>query len=456
MTWEWREGLRGYSYPLVFAVFYKVLSLLGLDSRILLIKIPRLVQAVIAAWGDLCLYKLSSKLSGRATAQWTLLCHLLSWFTIYCCTRTLTNSTETVLITAALSYFPWPDHPSKPKDIYKFLALAALSVVVRPTAALVWILLCSWHLQRVYGSAAFNGTVNAYLLIGSLSFGASAVVDRIWYGRWVFVQLNFLWFNLITGGADIYGVHPWHWYFVQGFPVVLGTLIFPFVVGAWRAKNKMLLWIILWILATHSFLAHKEFRFLMPIIPLACHYCGVYFQTLCCKPPVRKFRSLKKEDKKLKAKLSVIILLVTNLIPALYFCLLHQRGTVMVTKFIYDTSLKKPDSDVLFLMPCHSTPYYSYIHNNISMRFLTCEPNLMGVSNYTDEADLFYQDPKGWLRKEYMHAGQSWPAILVYFDVLQKDISDILLQAGYHPCESFFHTHIPEGRIGSYVLVSCR
>lgn len=126
MTWEWREGLRGFSYPLLFAFFYKIFNLLGLDSRTVLvifhflllkffdnsktkclvlvglqlkwqadlfilsvnnvlycqIKAPRLIQGFIAAYGDLQLYKLSSKLSGRATAQWTLLCNV-SFFFIY-------------------------------------------------------------------------------------------------------------------------------------------------------------------------------------------------------------------------------------------------------------------------------------------------------------------------------------------------------------------------------------
>ncbi|GFN97261.1 mannosyltransferase [Plakobranchus ocellatus] len=74
LTWEWREGLRGYSYPLLFAVFYKIVRNFGLDSRFLLIKLPRLIQACIAAWGDIHLYRLSSRLAGRSAAQWTLLC----------------------------------------------------------------------------------------------------------------------------------------------------------------------------------------------------------------------------------------------------------------------------------------------------------------------------------------------------------------------------------------------
>ncbi|KAH9515358.1 hypothetical protein Btru_014243 [Bulinus truncatus] len=504
LTWEWREGLRGYSYPLIFAISFKVLEILGLDSRIMLIKLPRLLQGAISAYGDFKLYTLSAKLCGRATAQWTLICHLLSWFTIYCCTRTLSNSAETSLVIAALSYFPWPDYPSKPTDVHKFLLLASLSVIVRPTSALVWILLCSWHLQRLRSSPKFAKVCNIYITVGFCTFLASCIVDRIWYGHWTFVQLNFLLFNVIKGGANIYGVHPWHWYISQGFPAILGTFIFPFMLGAYRAKNKALLWLIIWILATHSFLPHKEFRFVMPALPLAMHFCGVYFQMLCSQPSMKQMRnSMKKlqncrsetshspqavntfnpvqdltrenlvkiceekssekkgEDTKTgkatcseltteenkqnvtnpenstktellleqfegevlmtvtekldkisnsvktisieeqtfqeaqrdklhrynltKAKVLISILALTNLAPALYFCLLHQRGTVMVTKYLHEASFSTLDMSVLFLMPCHSTPYYSYIHQNISMRFLTCEPNLLGISNYTEE-----------------------------------------------------------------------
>lgn len=32
---------------------------------------------------------------------------------------------------------------------------------------------------------------------------------------------------------------------------------------------------------------------------------------------------------------------------------------------------------VLFLMPCHATPYYSSLHKNVSMRFLDCSPRYL-------------------------------------------------------------------------------
>lgn len=37
LTWEWREAIRGYTHPLVFAVLYKVLALVNLDWPLLLV-----------------------------------------------------------------------------------------------------------------------------------------------------------------------------------------------------------------------------------------------------------------------------------------------------------------------------------------------------------------------------------------------------------------------------------
>ncbi|ESP05347.1 hypothetical protein LOTGIDRAFT_181193, partial [Lottia gigantea] len=446
LTWEWREGIRGYGYPLMFAVLYKFLQVFGLDSRILLIKFPRLLQGVLAAIGDLHLYKLSRKLSDTPTAQWTLLCQVINWFTLYCCTRTLTNSTEAVLVTVALYYFPWPGYPSGRNSTVKFLIMAALSVVVRPTAAIMWILLCSWHLQRQQQSSTLFKTLKSYIIVGSVTLSISSVIDRVYYNNLILVQWNFVKFNVLSGNSAIYGSHPWHWYISQGLPVIMATHTFPFLLGAWYSSNKALLCLIVWNIFIYSFLPHKEFRFLLPILPLSMHYCGIYFQSL------KILQKTKLKSNLSKAKIFVIILMITNIPLALYFSLIHQRGTILVTKYLYDESLEK-EVDILFLMPCHSTPYYSYLHRKVNMRFLTCEPNLSKIENYTEEQDVFYSHPVQWLREEFAVKRLPWPSHIVYFNTLQPSINSYLLQSGYKLCDSFFHTHFPEGRVGSHVMV---
>ena len=116
LTWEWKEGLRGWSFPLIFAASYKLLALFGVDTAKFLVVVPRLVQACIASCGDLFLYKLAVKRFGPQSGMWTLICYLISWFTLYCVTRTLTNSLETVLyhiFTFCCTYNPKHDRKEK-------------------------------------------------------------------------------------------------------------------------------------------------------------------------------------------------------------------------------------------------------------------------------------------------------------------------------------------------------
>lgn len=68
-------------------------------------------------------------------------------------------------------------------------------------------------------------------------------------------------------------------------------------------------------------------------------------------------QEMKHKSNLMKAWILVMVFLVVNIPAAVYFGLIHQRGTVVVMKFLYDESFEK-NMDVLFLMPCHSTPYY--------------------------------------------------------------------------------------------------
>ncbi|XP_066272298.1 GPI mannosyltransferase 3-like [Branchiostoma lanceolatum] len=444
LTWEWQAGLRGFTYPLVFAALYKILAVFRLDSVTLLVLLPRLLQGLFTALCDLQLYKVTRKLHGKGVAQWTLLCQLLSWFMFYCGPRTLTNSMETVLTTAALYYYPWPQEAStrvSSKQLVTYLSLAALSCLVRPTAAIMWIPLCILHL--VTSRSKLHTFALHFIPVGLGALAWSAVVDRIFHGKWVLVQYNFLEFNVLSNLGSFYGSHPWHWYLTQGFPVTMATQLLPFVFGAvklWR-KQKLVLFVILWTVMVYSFLGHKEFRFIMPVVPLAMISCGLWLHWLS---PWLRFTTM-------------AFLLVTNLPLALYTSLVHQRGTVDVMSYLsQEADRHGRDMSVLFLMPCHSTPFYSHVHHNISMRFLECPPDLERRPGYMDEADIFYQNPSEWLKNNY-GPDVPLPTHLVMFNTLHLDVEDFIAEKQFSKCAEYFHTHIPlESRLGNYVEVYCQ
>uniref|UniRef100_A0A8C4VA03 Mannosyltransferase n=1 Tax=Falco tinnunculus TaxID=100819 RepID=A0A8C4VA03_FALTI len=327
LTWEWASGIRGYSYPLIFASIYKTLQLLARDDVQLLIWVPRLAQAVLAAFADVKLYSLVRHLENAETAK------------------------------------------------------------------------CVW----------------------------------------VLVQLNFVKFNVLQNLGTFYGSHPWHWYFTQGLPVILGTHLPFFIHGCVLApkRYRIFLLAVIWTVLVYSMLSHKEFRFIYPVLPFCMVFCGYSLKHL---------KSWKKS--------AASFLLLSNLLPALYTGLIHQRGSLDVMSHVQQLCNNSYQSQafVFFMMPCHSTPFYSHVHCPLKMRFLQCPPDLTGNESYIDEADLFYSNPLGWLNKEF-YKDTLLPSHLIFFSVLEQEISSFLVLRGYEKTATVFHTHVPQGRVGSHIYV---
>lgn len=315
------------------------------------------------------------------------------------------------------------------------------------------------------------------------------------YGKWTFVLVNFLKFNFLNPGGDFYGTHPWHWYFTQGLPVMAFTFLPLSLAGMWWSKQRQLSCLIAWVLAIYSTLGHKEFRFILPILPLAMMFAGYAIavleqkwawegssntpgfnpHTLRPKDPDRsgdeppgfwsrmttavhnqKGTSIgaQKGDKKLWAVL--MMLLLTNLPAAFYTSLIHQRGSEAVMEHLANEARVGRVERVLFLMPCHATPYYSSLHTNIPMRFLDCSPS--DEPGYVDEADRFKAHPVSFLYSMFNgRNAEELPSHIVLFDSMEKRVSMFLQSEDYLLDKRIFHAHFPVDReLQGHVLVYTR
>ncbi|KAM9125130.1 GPI mannosyltransferase 3 isoform 3-T5 [Pangshura tecta] len=187
-------------------------------------------------------------------------------------------------------------------------------------------------------------------------------------------------------------------------------------------------------------LSHKEFRFIYPVLPFCMVFCGYSLKQL-----------------KTWKKSAITFLLLSNLLPALYMGLIHQRGSLDVMihmQQLCNNSSKQSWASVFVMMPCHSIPFYSHVHCPLPMRFLQCPPDLTGKESYLDEADIFYSNPLKWLNEEFYNG--TLPTHLVFFSVLEQEISSFLVLNGYERTATVFHTHMPQGRIGSHIYVYTR
>ncbi|XP_062561074.1 GPI mannosyltransferase 3 [Armigeres subalbatus] len=441
LTWEWTYGIRSYVYPSMIAGLYKLLELVKFDCVELLVLLPRLLQALLSAYSDYRFYVWSKK------SKWSIFMIATSWFWFYTASRTLSNTLEASLMVIALSFFPWTG-----SECTVFLWPVAISVFVRPTSAIAWVPLCLYHMKKS-SHPVWELLLKRYLVIGFVVGTFAVAVDSFIHGSLLLSPYEFLRFNVLKGIGSFYGEHPWYWYVNVGLPTVLGISTLPFLLAAVETlrhrqvykERAILLTSVLFTLVVYSMLPHKEFRFLLQILPI-CLYVSADF--------------LSRWSRKASGKLvwfAALVLLVGNAIPAGYLSFTHQRGTLDVMSSLQNIARNYQDENghaakFLFLMPCHSTPFYSHIHHNTTMRFLRCEPTFHEDRIYIDEAETFYKDPTSWLRRSIpVHPRSAMPSHVIAFDSLEPEIKDFL--GNYEKYETFFHSDYTTDRIGGNVVV---
>ncbi|THY67844.1 hypothetical protein D6C97_00578 [Aureobasidium pullulans] len=487
ITWEWRERLRSSLHPFLFAGVYQATAFLAVSLHLetttraeLLLAAPKVLQGCFAALTDFFIWKLAEKAYGRNSqaSHAALFLTVFSPWQWFCSTRTLSNSVETTLTTIALWLWPLRNDPKQPgsnaRSLRAALALAAIATILRPTNAIIWIVMALYtaapgadiNTTRAFWTLAVE--CREALISGLMVVGVSLVSDRSYYGEWTFPPLRFIHFNVVQSLAVFYGRNRPDYYLTEGLPLLLTTTL-PFAAwGCWQALSsripsadgqkltRPLAISVIVFIAIMSLITHKEVRFIFPLLPgLLVLAAGPFSQFFS---PLLRPRTMVKKG--------LLILFVTvNVVFAFYISQVHQRGVVDVLRHLRHEHENRGSSNtrVMFMMPCHSTPWRSHlIHPAIDARALTCEPPLdipiEARSSYMDEADQFYADPTIWMREHMedvtaladrtsgrninIHQDKAqWPEYLVFFEQLEPTMTDFLAKTSYKECWRGFNTH---------------
>ncbi|TVY86221.1 GPI mannosyltransferase, partial [Lachnellula willkommii] len=478
---EWQHQLRSSLHPALFAaVYYSADKLMEFVScfpqfrATILAVLPNVVQAYFAAVGDYYTWQLSEKIYGRGSnASWaSLLMTIFSPWQWFCSTRTFSNCLETTMTITALNFWPWKfssdsilddssgvkekpvtpaktsifEEPGSVKGLITSLLLAGTACILRPTNALIWFSIVMATITRFFSDSRLKPSDYLFLirqavLCGSVIFFVSGISDRLYFGEWTFPPYQFLNFNVNQDLAVFYGRNVWHYYLSQGLPFLLTTYL-PFaIVGLWNSASLptgnirfLLTTTILVTVSTLSLIAHKEVRFIYPLLPLlhilSAPSITTFFHTAPKTPtthpppilstPITSQRTTTTTTIHRKPLLALLVVL--NLSIAAFTTQNHQRGVLNVLTFLrheYETSHPtlldsngalqskssshniatetEPELFAAFLMPCHSTPWRSKLsHASLNAWALTCEPPLHLAAHtperaaYRDEADRFY------------------------------------------------------------------
>lgn len=352
-----------------------------------------------------------------------------------------------------LLYNRWP--------LRSALCLASLAVVLRPTNLFIWAPIIGLSIFRTGLQGPSPVTFNVIFLVlqeiilcGSVVLGISLACDRLYFGFWTFPPYNFLYFNISKSLSVFYGRNPWHYYLLQGLPLLCTTILPFFLYALYRYPAtgadqtnyfRVMVSVIAATIIPLSIISHKEVRFIYPLLPILHILAAPVASSFFTSPPA----SSANPTPALRNRAYFLVILAINVLLAGYLSLLHQGAPLKVLTFLReqyelvhpavitgdDPTATSDELFALFLTPCHSTPWRSHlIHPQLNAYALSCEPPLHTSPNtperdlYRDEADRFYDDPVGFLSRELFAAegGVPTPRYIVGFEGIEPWLVDFL------------------------------
>lgn len=419
-------------------------------STYLISKGPAFLHAIIvAAPVDLSVWIVASRLERsiinsnksstnhrfwwQSWASWALIFSVTSWFHSYALIRTYANSMEAMLLMVGVALlgpelFDVPTSGTAERGQRWFnrhrqqarlaFVIGGISACVRFTSLAAWIPMgliiasrektISEKFGTLFGLCATNGILG--VVVGCF-------VDRLIYGFWAIPFLGNFHFNAILGLGSLYGSHPLLWYIYAAIPAICGAILPLFfwdviqlllTSGTNDSSTRSRLTILSIIgsyTILHSFSEHKEFRFLLPVLPLICLLAGNAMVEL-----------LKGRAKTLSKALIIVVVCLLNYPHLIYLSTFHQRGAIATNELLAAIMRDKVQEDksnnrfsVHYLMGCHSAPVYSHLHATnvfVNVWYLDCSPECRQDEAVVCESDAFANDPSN-----FMHSAYSFPSI---------------------------------------------
>lgn len=241
-------------------------------------------------------------------------------------------------------------------------------------------------------------------------------------------------YQIHLGNSSLYGTHPSYWYFLGGFPAICGAML-PLVLlilkktcfspkGSFiteaRCKEGLsrLIYVIIFYITMHSFSAHKEFRFILPILPLVCVLAGGAIHHISIING--------EKNRRRNVIITIVFMVILNWPHLIFLATIHQRAPIAVTEYLSERIKAKSIPVVLdggsgtgitnkqifsvhFLMGCHSTPVFSHLHIpfvDIEIWSLDCSPLCRQDLLFPCESENFERNPLQFIKDTYVAEGE--------------------------------------------------
>jgi 4-amino-4-deoxy-L-arabinose transferase-like glycosyltransferase len=283
LPWEFVEGARNWALPGLVAAAMKLSALAGGDSPEVYLPVVRLLFVALSMATAVGVYFLARRLgSSEAAAAAGAAAWALAAPAIYFAHRALgENVAAAAGVWAAALLLP---RSSTRGRLWLGASLLGVAVLFRLHMGLVAVgLLAAMAVQQRWRDTRL---VSGVLALWAFAYGAFDAVtwsglESAKYGGWFHSAILYLRFNLVEGKAEEWGTSPASYYLVhifQSMPFLAIAIAAGLIAGFKRTAGLTLT--ALCLLVAHSLVGHKEYRFVLPCIPLAMAAAAVGLDSL--------------------------------------------------------------------------------------------------------------------------------------------------------------------------------
>lgn len=364
LAWEFKAQIRPSFQPFICFVLLKTFKFITINNpynQALILRLLTALFAIVAIF-----YFIQNTKNFIKNKYIKIAYYLLSFFLWFIPIISVRFSSETwsgLFFLLSLTYFI--KDPNNKRTPYKIGIFFGISFLFRFQIAFAILGFGLWLLIIKHSKLKYLVKICtlfcAVLFIGFL-------LDSWFYGKFVFTPWKYF-LSVIESGGNGFGTSPWYFYIIKlvtypsyfiGIPLLLSLVLILFY-----KRNSFLLWCIIPFVLIHSFVPHKEERFLFPIIylfPLIIIEGYTIFLNLCQIHLVVRF-------------INYFIVTIFVLVNAVGIIAMGQKsagiGRMEITKYIHD-KYGNENINLIFCSwanpynPWHSLPVKFYLENSLT------------------------------------------------------------------------------------------
>ena len=267
MHWEFHERMRSGLQPFIVFCVNAVFHSAHIVNPFYVALVIRLFQSSLSFLA-VCLFMrlFETEIREEKHRNWFWFLGLLTWCMPYFHARFSSENFSATLFLFGLFLLLRPLKNNLP-GLFFGGVLLGLAFISRFQAGFMIAGLMGW----CFYTKRFRSNEILTLIAGGIAaLGLGFLLDRWLYGVWTCSWWNYLDLNLFQDRASAFGREPWYYYLAEAtlqlippFSVLVIIALFVFWI---KKRTHVITWITVPFIVLHVFVAHKELRFLFPVL----------------------------------------------------------------------------------------------------------------------------------------------------------------------------------------------